>query len=206
MGCCCLYVSYHLIVNLFDRFSEGVRDVVYCRCKRDAEAQSEGSEHYKVPSKTPPPAVSPPEEPNFQSVRPMLSLANKPRYVVINDTVELEPFFYDIDRRYSELLLKDQPVGTCLVRPFKLKHEYIRYILSIRAKGTCFHLFIRHAGQNGMYALGLEKQPEKRFKFPTDIVRYYQLHPLECTRATMTVKLQLIPLQDSDSVNEDVPS
>ncbi|XP_058128750.1 uncharacterized protein LOC131284126 [Anopheles ziemanni] len=194
MGCCCcLHVSYHLIVNLFDRFSESIRDIVYCRCRKDLEVQSEASEQYK--SVQPNPAV---EESTNPSVRPTLSLANKPRYVVINDTVELEPFFYDIDRHYSELLLKDRPAGTCLVRPFKLKHEHIRYILSIRACGTYFHLFIRHAGLNGMYALGLEKEPEKRFKFPTDIVRYYQLHALECTRATTTVKLQLIPLQLSD--------
>uniref|UniRef100_A0A182NS33 SH2 domain-containing protein n=1 Tax=Anopheles dirus TaxID=7168 RepID=A0A182NS33_9DIPT len=189
MSCCCLVVSYHLIVNLVDRFSETVHDLVYCRC-RSEPVEPEQSNDCAVK------AVS-----GDREEQPVGMLSNKPRYVVINDSVELEPFYYDIDRRYSELLLRDRPVGTCIVRPFKLKHETIRYILSIRAAGTYFHLFIRHAGHNGMYALGLEKEQEKRFKFPTDIVRYYQIHSLECTRARISVKLQLLPLPVSDVIN-----
>uniref|UniRef100_A0A182T557 SH2 domain-containing protein n=1 Tax=Anopheles maculatus TaxID=74869 RepID=A0A182T557_9DIPT len=189
MSCCCLVVSYHLIVNLVDRFSEVLRDLVYCRCRDKGDDLSEYCEQVAT-------VVTPEPVPSSDRV-----LTNKPRYVVLNDTVELEPFYYDVDRRYSELLLKDRPVGTCIVRPFKLKHATIRYILSIRAPDTYFHLFIRHAGQNGMYALGLEKEQEKRFKFPTDIVRYYQVHLLECTRATLSTTLQLQPLPISELSN-----
>lgn len=192
MSCCCLVVSYHLIVNLVDRFSEVVRDLLYCRCRSKGDDSPDNCDQVEITVETGAPTV-----PVSSSER---VLTNKPRYVVINDTVELEPFYYDVDRRYSELLLKDRPVGTCIVRPFKLKHATIRYILSIRAPDTYFHLFIRHAGQNGMYALGLEKEQEKRFKFPTDIVRYYQIHLLECTRAKLSTKLQLQPLPISDLV------
>ncbi|XP_035897603.1 uncharacterized protein LOC118505635 [Anopheles stephensi] len=184
MSCCCLVVSYHLIVNLVDRFSELLRDLVYCRCRKGDDLSDHCDQVASVPLEPAPPSER--------------VLTNKPRYVVINDTVELEPFYYDVDRRYSELLLKDRPVGTCIVRPFKLKHATIRYILSIRAPDTYFHLFIRHAGQNGMYALGLEKEQEKRIKFPADIVRYYQVHLLECTRAKQSTKLQLHPLPISE--------
>uniref|UniRef100_A0A182K9E5 SH2 domain-containing protein n=1 Tax=Anopheles christyi TaxID=43041 RepID=A0A182K9E5_9DIPT len=186
MSCCCLVVSYHLIVNLVDRFSEVLRDIVYCRCR------AEQFDDCGVPT-----SVS--AESTTQL--PAGVLTNKPRYVVINDMVELEPFYYDVDRRYCEALLRDRPAGTCIVRPFKLKHETIRYILSIRAPNTYFHLFIRHAGKNGMYALGLEKEQEKRFKFPSDIVRYYQAHLLECTREKLCTKLQLQPLPISDVVS-----
>ncbi|XP_052890073.1 uncharacterized protein LOC128298363 [Anopheles moucheti] len=185
MSCCCLVVSYHLIVNLVDRFSETLRDMVYCRCRGKGDDLSEQSANQC-------------EVAGGSTTEHGGVLTNRPRYVVINDTVELEPFYYDVDRRYSELLLRDRPVGTCIVRPFKLKHATIRYILSIRAQNTYFHLFIRHAGQNGMYALGLEKEQEKRFKFPTDIVRYYQIHLLECTRAKESTTLQLQPLPISD--------
>ncbi|XP_050082627.1 uncharacterized protein LOC126569519 [Anopheles aquasalis] len=194
MSCCCWTVSYHLVVNLVDRFSELVRDLIYCRCRNctgssldeDADQQSVHSgggvvNSCVVADKTEPGEIS--------------TIGGRPRYVLLNDTVELQPFYYDVDRRQCELLLKDRPDGTCLVRPFKLKHETIRYILSIRAAETYFHLFIRHAGNNGMYALGLEKQHEKRFKFASDIVHYYQLHSLECTRATAVIaKLKLSPL------------
>ncbi|XP_053659698.1 uncharacterized protein LOC128708742 [Anopheles marshallii] len=198
MSCCCLVVSYHLIVNLVDRFSETLRDIVYCRCSGKGDDLSEQSANQcgqvsAVP--TGGPTAAPPTS--------GCVLTNRPRYVVINDTVELEPFYYDVDRRYSELLLRDRPVGTCIVRPFKLKHATIRYILSIRAPETYFHLFIRHAGKNGMYALGLEKEQEKRFKFPTDIVRYYQIHRLVCTRAKQSTTLQLQPLPISDVAKAD---
>ncbi|XP_050071154.1 uncharacterized protein LOC126559088 [Anopheles maculipalpis] len=194
MSCCCLVVSYHLIVNLVDRFSDVLRDLLYCRCKSKGDDLSDNCDQQVVTVE-----AGAPTDPVSSSSSERV-LTNKPRYVVINDTVELEPFYYDVDRRYSELLLKDRPVGTCIVRPFKLKHATIRYILSIRAPDTYFHLFIRHAGQNGMYALGLEKDQEKRFKFPTDIVRYYQIHLLECTRAQLVTKLQLQPLPISDLV------
>uniref|UniRef100_A0A182S133 SH2 domain-containing protein n=1 Tax=Anopheles funestus TaxID=62324 RepID=A0A182S133_ANOFN len=187
MSCCCLVVSYHLIVNLVDRFSEVLRDIVYCRCRGKGDDLSEQSASNCEVSTVP-----------TGGSTAGCVLTNKPRYVVINDTVELEPFYYDVDRRYSELLLRDRPVGTCIVRPFKLKHATVRYILSIRAPETYFHLFIRHAGKNGMYALGLEKEQEKRFKFPVDIVRYYQGHLLECTGAKQSIKLQLQPLPISD--------
>uniref|UniRef100_A0A182QQL9 SH2 domain-containing protein n=1 Tax=Anopheles farauti TaxID=69004 RepID=A0A182QQL9_9DIPT len=182
MSCCCLVVSFNFIVNLVGRLLDSVRDIAYCR--RGTEVQPERSS-------------------SDGEVKPVPGeragvLKDKPRYAVINDTVELEPFYYDIDRRCSELLLRDRPVGTCIVRPFKLKHETIRYILSIRGTGTFYHLFIRHAGQNGMYALGLEKEQEKRFKFPTDIVRYYQAHSLQCTKAKESTKLLLLPLPISD--------
>uniref|UniRef100_A0A182UBF1 SH2 domain-containing protein n=1 Tax=Anopheles melas TaxID=34690 RepID=A0A182UBF1_9DIPT len=194
MSCCCLVVSYHLIVNLVDRFSEVLRDLVYCRCRR--------AEQFDDCEVTAGDSVEPTVQLSAAGV-----LTNKPRYVVINDTVELEPFYYDIDRRYCELLLRDRPAGTCIVRPFKLKHETIRYILSIRAPDTYFHLFIRHAGKNGMYALGLEKEQEKRFKFPTDIVRYYQAHLLECSRASrVCTKLQLQPLPISDVLEARRPN
>uniref|UniRef100_A0A182VZD0 SH2 domain-containing protein n=1 Tax=Anopheles minimus TaxID=112268 RepID=A0A182VZD0_9DIPT len=195
MSCCCLVVSYHLIVNLVDRFSELLRDIVYCRCRRRGDDLSEQSANNCEISGVATGGLTAAELPTSGCV-----LTNKPRYIVINDTVELEPFYYDVDRRYCELLLKDRPVGTCIVRPFKLKHATIRYILSIRAADTYFHLFIRHAGTNGMYALGLEKEQEKRFKFPTDIVRYYQVNLLECTRAKKSIKLQLHPLPISDLI------
>uniref|UniRef100_A0A182PGM8 SH2 domain-containing protein n=1 Tax=Anopheles epiroticus TaxID=199890 RepID=A0A182PGM8_9DIPT len=188
MSCCCLVVSYHLIVNLVDRFSEVLRDIVYCRCRATEELPEQSDDCEQTM-----------DEPVATSV-----LTNKPRYVVLNDTVELEPFYYDIDRRHCELLLRDRPTGTCIVRPFKMKHATIRYILSIRAPDTYFHLFIRHAGKNGMYALGLEKEQERRFKFPTDIVRYYAVHLLECTRATTCVNVQLQPLPISDLMRDEL--
>ncbi|XP_049536974.1 uncharacterized protein LOC125951892 [Anopheles darlingi] len=194
MSCCCWTVSYHLVVNLVDRFSELVRDLIYCRCRnRTASSSDEDADQQSVYSGVGVEnsgIVTDKMEPTE-----ILAISGRPRYVLLNDTVELQPFYYDVDRRQCELLLKDRPDGTCLVRPFKLKHETIRYILSIRATETYFHLFIRHAGNNGMYALGLEKQHEKRFKFATDIVHYYQLHSLECTRATAVIaKLKLSPL------------
>ncbi|XP_058060470.1 uncharacterized protein LOC131211129 [Anopheles bellator] len=198
MCCCCLTVSYHLVLNLVDRFLETVRDVIYCRCRNEPSSQSDESVENRAGASSGGDCStkqSVPELPDNNKLEPVLSASTKPRYVLLNDTVELQPFYYDIDRRASELLLKNRPEGTCLVRPFKLKHENIRYILSIRAEGTYFHLFIRNAGKNGMYALGLEKRCEKRFKFPSDIVAYYQLHSLECTRATMIARLKLIPLQ-----------
>ena len=114
MSCCCLVVSYHLIVNLVDRFSEVLRDLVYCRCRR--------AEQFDDCEVTASDSVEPTVQLSSAGV-----LTNKPRYVVINDTVELEPFYYDIDRRYCELLLRDRPAGTCIVRPFKLK---VRSLLS----------------------------------------------------------------------------
>uniref|UniRef100_A0A182MB36 SH2 domain-containing protein n=1 Tax=Anopheles culicifacies TaxID=139723 RepID=A0A182MB36_9DIPT len=177
-----------------DRFSELLHDIVYCRCRRKGDDLSEQSA-YNSELTT---GVATSGSTTAALAPPGCVLTNKPRYVVINDTVELEPFYYDVDRRYCEMLLRDRPVGTCIVRPFKLKHATIRYILSIRAAETYFHLFIRHAGKNGMYALGLEKEHEKRFKFPSDIVRYYQMNFLECTRAKTSIKLQLHPLPISD--------
>ena len=70
-----------------------------------------------------------------------------------------------------------------------------------------FKWVLRHAGKNGMYALGLEKEQEKRFKFPTDIVRYYQAHLLECSRASQVcTKLQLQPLPISDVLEARRPN
>ncbi|XP_052863591.1 uncharacterized protein LOC128270231 [Anopheles cruzii] len=197
MCCCCLTVSYHLVLNLVDRFLETIRDVIYCRSRDEPSSQSDESvvDRASASSSVDCSLKQSVQLTDNNKVEPVLSASTKPRYVLLNDTIELQPFYYDIDRRHSELLLKNRPEGTCLVRPFKIKHETIRYILSIRAESTYFHLFIRNAGQNGMYALGLEKRCEKRFKFPSDIVAYYQLHSLECTRATMLARLKLIPLQ-----------
>ncbi|XP_053680507.1 uncharacterized protein LOC128731409 [Anopheles nili] len=185
MSCCCLVVSYHLIVNLVNRFTETVRDAVHCRYRSEVLVEPTSSGFVMSTG--------------VNDLTDSATGMGGPRYVVINDTVELEPFYHDVDRRYSELLLRNCPEGTCIVRPFKLKHERIRYVLSIRGPGTFFHLFIRHAGKNGMYALGLEKEHERRFKFPADIVRYYQVHLLECTRAQRTIRLQLLPLPGSDA-------
>ncbi|XP_053698762.1 uncharacterized protein LOC128745708, partial [Sabethes cyaneus] len=118
-------------------------------------------------------------------------------YNVIYDTVEIEPYFYRVDRNQSEKLLQGNRPGSCLVKSSKFKHTKIRYILTIHAARSYFHLYIRRTGFNGMYALGLPKQKERRFKFPADIVQYYCTHLLECANETATVKLNLLPFVKS---------
>ncbi|EDS35946.1 conserved hypothetical protein [Culex quinquefasciatus] len=118
-------------------------------------------------------------------------------YCVIYDTVELEPYFCNVDREQCERMLEGGRDGVCIVRPFKLKHTHIRYILSVRAAGSHFHLFIRRAGPNGLqYALGLQKHRERLFRFPADIVQHYRTHLLECANETVKIRLHLVPLHN----------
>lgn len=42
-------------------------------------------------------------------------------YCVIYDTVELEPYFYNVDRVQCERMLEGGRDGVCIVRPFKFK-------------------------------------------------------------------------------------
>lgn len=77
------------------------------------------------------------------------------------------------------------------------QHIHIRYILSVRATGNYFHLFIRCAGPNGLqYALGLQKQRQCLFRFPADIVQHYRTHLLECANETVKIRLHLVPLHN----------
>lgn len=54
-------------------------------------------------------------------VMPAPLLVGSSFYNVIYDTVELEPYFWAVDRIQSEEMLRGTPDGSCLVRPFKMK-------------------------------------------------------------------------------------
>lgn len=58
-------------------------------------------------------------------VMPAPLLVGSSFYNVIYDTVELEPYFWAVDRIQSEEMLRGTPDGSCLVRPFKMKVGYL---------------------------------------------------------------------------------
>ncbi|XP_055524778.1 uncharacterized protein LOC129718233 [Wyeomyia smithii] len=219
MCCCCLRISLNLLTNLLCRLSDDIMDLVhYPRRQRwpqslgtiassctssasrstvFAEDQYQcqaGRRGHHLQQQQPPPQPCDGDGTTDAGTGKGTDLRRAGLYNVIYDTVEIEPYFYRVDRSQSEKLLERSSLGACLVRPSKFGHAEIRYILTIHAARSYFHLYIRRTGFNGMYALGLPKPKERRFKFPADIVQYYCTHLLECANGTVTVKLYLRPL------------
>lgn len=56
-------------------------------------------------------------------------------YCVIYDTVELEPYFYNVDRMQSERMLEGGRDGVCIVRPFKFKVCWFNVIFFLVGHG-----------------------------------------------------------------------
>ncbi|KXJ81476.1 hypothetical protein RP20_CCG019408, partial [Aedes albopictus] len=229
MCCCCVTVSLNLLSNLVQRIADDIMDLIYCQ-RRRCPASPSGSlnsvavaveDQYQCHRHLHQPVSSNDREQRIVQqedaaetnttttgsdplveVMPAPLLMGSSFYNVIYDTVELEPYFWAVDRTQSEEMLRGTPDGSCLVRPFKMKHPHIRYILSVHAAGTYFHLFIRLTTPNGLYALGLAKQKERHFKFPADIVQYYRTHRLECSSssssnsnsASAKIRLNLLPI------------
>ncbi|XP_055616890.1 uncharacterized protein LOC129762527 [Toxorhynchites rutilus septentrionalis] len=219
--CCCMKVSVNLFMNLLQRVCDNIMQLIYCQRQwppSQADAQSGPPSCGSL-------ALAIADEDQYQYHHQNSSNGRKPQqpvdrdalrdvdsgeaidrgkgssiYNVIYDTVELESYYYDVGRRQCEALLKGYKEGTCLVRPFKFKQSHIRYILSIKATSNYFHLFIRQTGPNRMYALGLEKQNERQFKFPADIVLYYRTHLLKCARNKIQIMLYLVPLENTEMI------
>ncbi|XP_065079953.1 uncharacterized protein LOC135702840 [Ochlerotatus camptorhynchus] len=208
---CCVKVSLNLLANLLQRITDDIMELIYCQRNCSASLLS-AEDQYQCHQREQPQANSDHERhlPSDQQLvhrvdedaatdstkgtdlgMASAKLKGPSFYNVIYDTVELEPYFCAVDRPQSVEILRGHPDGACLVRPFKLKHAHIRYILSVHAAGAYFHLFIRKTSPNGMYALGLEKQKERQFKFPSDIVQYYRTHRLECATGDKAVKIRL---------------
>ncbi|XP_062565251.1 uncharacterized protein LOC134227632 [Armigeres subalbatus] len=222
MCCCCVTVSLNLLSNLVQRIIDYIMELIYCQrrhCPTSSTSSVQSAEdqyHCQQSSNGDDPqqpeqhwreqdaaqretkGTDPPE------AMASMMMTGSGLYNVIYDTVELEPYFWAVDRPKSEEMLRGSPVGSCLVRPFKTQHPHIRYILSVHAAGVYFHLFIRLTAPNRMYALGLVKRKERQFKFPSDIVQYYQTHRLECSSSAAGAKfrLHLLPIVNSDNRSE----
>ncbi|XP_058812525.1 uncharacterized protein LOC131677031 [Topomyia yanbarensis] len=217
--CCCVKIS----LNLLQRISNDITELVYCQrwwprppfdiqssvaqsCASLRSTSVGGNEDqyqcHRLPHDTDndPQQQKPSDGSTDVADGKGTDLMPSGVYNVIYDTVEIESYYYNVDRLQSEQMLKGHRVGSCLVRPFKLKHARIRYILTIHVAGSYFHLFIRRTGFNSTYALGLQKPRERYFKFPADIIQFYSTHLLECSNDTMKIRLYLVPLVKVESI------
>ena len=73
----------------------------------------------------------------------------------------------------------------------------VKYILSLVVKNIFFHLFIRQVrtdAYTNKYAIGHEKHNEMLFCSLQELVRYYSLHKLRCTKQFIAFELVLIPI------------
>lgn len=231
MCCCCVTVSLNLLSNLVQRIVDDIMELIYCQ-RRHCPASSSDSllsvvaieDQYQCHrhNRLSPSSSDQPQKIVQQQLEREIDAAETDTkgsdplevtappsvgssfYNVIYDTVELEPYYWAVNRLQSEEMLRGTPDGSCLVRPFKLQHPHIRYILSVHAAGIYFHLFIRLTTPNGLYALGLVKQKERRFKFPADIVQYYRTHRLECSSAIegAKIRLHLLPIVNQPARSE----
>ncbi|XP_058467239.1 uncharacterized protein LOC131440194 [Malaya genurostris] len=216
--CCCVKIS----LNLLQRISNDIMELAYCQRRwprpqldihssvaqscsslrttsiRDEDQyQCHRQMHNTGSAVQPPDALTTVTDVSGEK---STDLTRHGVYNVIYDTVEVESYYYNVDRLQSEQLLSGLPNGSCLVRPFKFKHHRIRYILTIYAASSHFHLFIRQTGCNGTYALGLQKPKERYFKFAADIVQFYSTHLLECTNGTVKIRLNLVPLVNAETL------
>ena len=116
-----------------------------------------------------------------------------------NKPIEQECYFFrSLHRENSEKVLENRVCGNFLIRlAIDIPNKSVKYILSLVVKNIFFHLFIRHVRTDAhtmKYAIGHEKQNEKLFSSLQELVRYYGLHKLRCTKQFIDFELVLIPI------------
>ncbi|XP_076372013.1 uncharacterized protein LOC143257355 isoform X2 [Tachypleus tridentatus] len=91
------------------------------------------------------------------------------------------PWYHDIERDNAEKLLQKQGGdGFYLVRPSRRAGQANPYTLTILYSGRIFHLNLRER-QDGLYALGREKNREKTFSTVAELIGFHQKEPILLT-------------------------
>lgn len=116
-----------------------------------------------------------------------------------NKPIEKENFFFrNLHREHSEKVLKNRVCGNFLIRlAIDIPDKSVKYILSLVIKNIFFHLFVRKIRTDAYtdkYAIGHKKQNEKLFSSLQELVRYYSMHKLKCTKQFIVFELVLIPI------------
>lgn len=116
-----------------------------------------------------------------------------------NKPIENECYFFrNLHREHSEKVLKNRVCGNFLIRlAIDIPDKSVKYILSLVIKNMFFHLFVRQIRTDAFtkkYAIGHKKQNEKLFSSLQELVRYYSLHKLRCTKQFIDFELVLIPI------------
>lgn len=107
-------------------------------------------------------------------------------------------FFRNLQREHSEKMLKNRVCGNFLIRlAIDIPDKSVKYILSLVVKNIFFHLFVREVKTDAStekYAIGHKKPNEKLFSSLKELVRYYSLHKLRCSKQFIDFELVLIPI------------
>ena len=108
--CCCLKILSNFVSNSFGRAFDRLMDVVYCK------GCGQCDDHYHCDD-----IIQGDKNGRIPSIVVEEYMLQENDNNVVYDMIELENYYKNVDRNESEKLLEGQPVGTCLVRPFKMK-------------------------------------------------------------------------------------
>lgn len=127
------------------------------------------------------------------------TFVNSKSYSEDNKPVESECYFFrNLHREHSEKVLKNRVCGNFLIRvAIDIPDKSVKYILSLVVKNIFFHFFVRGVKTDintEKYAIGHKKQNEKLFSSLQELIRYYSLHKLRCSKQFIDFELVLIPI------------